>query len=127
MRRFHKIEQNLYILIGRLYDIHSSFKKNFTHSPLLCEFPIYLLYENNIASASKLSQCLFFQKKMCIHNGRIHLPHLRIRKYFMDESAINFCTRFFFILCAKIWQKIKKNHVQKFTDESSIKYLWIRK
>ena len=112
MRRFHKIEQNLYILIGRLYDIHSSFKKNFTHSPLLCEFPIYLLYENNIASASKLSQCLFFQKKMCIHYGRIHLPHLRIRKYFTDDSFINFQKGVSSFFC-QFFSKMKKNHVME--------------
>ena len=29
--------------------------------------------------------------------GRIHLPHLQICKYFMDDSSENFQTRFFFI------------------------------
>ena len=29
--------------------------------------------------------------------GRIHLPHLQICKYFMDDSSVNFQTRFFFI------------------------------
>ena len=84
------------------------FQKKLTHSPLLCEFPIYLLYENNIASASKLPQCLFFQKKMCIHNGRIHLPHLQIHKYFMDDSTVDFWTRFFFIFLQKFGTKWRK-------------------
>ena len=29
--------------------------------------------------------------------GRIHLAHLQICKYFMDDSSVNFQTRFFFI------------------------------
>ena len=29
------------------------------------------------------------------HLGRIHLVHLRIRKYFMDDSSVNFHDKFF--------------------------------
>ncbi len=44
--------------------------------------------------------------------GQIHLPHLQIRKYFMDDSSINFWPRFFFNFC-QIFVKI-----EEFTDES---------
>ena len=40
--------------------------------------------------------------------GRIHLPHLRIHKYFMDESSINFHDKVFLHFLKKIWQKMKK-------------------
>ena len=36
-------------------------------------------------------------------------------------------TRFFFIFCRFFFKKWKKTLSWKFTDESSIKYLWIRK
>ena len=59
--------------------------------------------------------------------GRIHLPHLQIRKYFTDDSSINFHDKVFFIFCHIFYKYWRKTLSWKFTDESSIKYLWIDK
>ena len=59
--------------------------------------------------------------------GRIHLVYLRIRKYFMDDSSVNFHDKFFLHFLVNFSKKWRKNLSWKFTDESSIKYLWIRK
>ena len=48
--------------------------------------------------ASTIALALYFGKS---HHDKIHLPHLRIHKYFTDFSS----------LLAKIWQKKKKNIV----------------
>ena len=57
----------------------------------------------------------------------IHLPHLRIRKYFTDNSSINFHYNIFLHFLPKIGKKWRKTLSWKFTDESSIKCLWIHK
>ena len=59
--------------------------------------------------------------------GRIHLVHLWIHKYFTDDSSVNFHDKFFLHFLLKFRKKWRKNLSWKFTDESSIKYLWIRK
>ena len=63
---------------------------------------------------------VWYEKTLCtchwtrIMEGlwQIHLPHLRIHKYFTDDSFVNFPDKFFFIL-GKIWQKMKKNLVME--------------
>ena len=83
---------------------------------------------------------------VCFFKGRIHLWMSRrvVHFGFNDDSSVNFWTRFFFIFhqiftifdgfskiwsvfipstlwkMAKIWQKMKKNLVQKLTDESFV-------
>ena len=47
-------------------------------------------------------------KSIDYYIGRIHLPHLGIHKYFMDESSINFHDKVFLHFLKKIWQKMKK-------------------
>ena len=59
--------------------------------------------------------------------GRIHLVHLRIHKYLTDDSSVNFHDKFFLHFLLKFRKKWRKNLSWKFTDESSIKYLWIHK
>ena len=59
--------------------------------------------------------------------GRIHMVHLWIRKYFMDDSSINFHDKFFLHFLLNFSKKWRKNLSWKFTDESSVKYLQIRK
>ena len=59
--------------------------------------------------------------------GRIHLVHLWICKYFTDDSSINFHDKFFLYFLLKFSKKWRKNLPWKFTDESSVKYLRIRK
>ena len=59
--------------------------------------------------------------------GQIHLPHLRIHKYFMDDSSVNFHDKIFLHFLPIFFKKWRKTLSWKFTDESSIKYLWIRK
>ena len=58
--------------------------------------------------------------------GRIYLVHLRICKYFTDNSSVNFHDKFFLHFLLKFSKKWRKNLSWKFTDESSIKYLRIR-
>ena len=40
--------------------------------------------------------------------GRIHLPHLRIRKYFMDDSSINFHDKVFLHFSKKMGKNEEK-------------------
>ena len=59
--------------------------------------------------------------------GRIHPPYLQIHTYFMDDLSINFHDKVFLHFLKKIGKKWRKTLSWKFTDESSIKYLQIRK
>ena len=64
---------------------------------------------------------------MILHIGQIHLVHLRICKYFTDDSSVNFHDKVFLHFLPKFRKKWRKNLSWKFMDESSVKYLWIRK
>ena len=55
--------------------------------------------------------------------GRIHLPHIRILKYFMDDLSINFHDKVFLHFLSKFGKKRRKTMSWKFTDESSVRYL----
>ena len=59
--------------------------------------------------------------------GQIHLPHLWICKYFMDDSSINFHDNVFLHFLPNIFKKWRKTLSWKFMDESSVKYLRICK
>ena len=61
--------------------------------------------------------------------GWIHLPHLRIRKYFTENSSVNFHDKVFLHFFLKFRKKWRKNLSWKFMEELpvSVKYLWIRK
>ena len=52
------------------------------------------------------TQCRKTWEKSFVY-GRIHLPHLRIGKYFMDNLSVNSIARFFFISC-QILAKIEE-------------------
>ena len=69
----------------------------------------------------------FGSNNVTTYLGRIRLPHLRISKYFTDDSSVNFPDMVFLHFLQKIGKKWRKTLSWKFTDESSIKYLWIRK
>ena len=59
--------------------------------------------------------------------GRIHLLHLQIHKYFTDDSSVNFHDKVFLRFLPNFFKKWRKTLSWKFTDESSVKLLWIRK
>ena len=50
------------------------------------------------------------ENHILLHIGRIHLPHLQIRKYFMDDSSVilNLKTRFFFIFGKNLAKNVEK-------------------
>ena len=48
-----------------------------------------------------------------LYYGRIHLVHLRIHKYFTDNSSINFHDKGFLDFLKKFDKKIKKNLVME--------------
>ena len=60
---------------------------------------------------------------------RIHLVHLQISKYFMDDSSVNFHDKFFLHFLLKFRKKWRKNLSWKFMEELSVsvKYVWIHK
>ena len=64
---------------------------------------------------------------VCLYYGRIHLVHLRIHKYLTDDPSVNFHDKFFLHFLLKFRKKWRKNLSWKFMDESSVKYLQIRK
>ena len=68
-----------------------------------------------------------FGKVWLVSYGRIHLVHLRIHKYLTDDSTVNFHDKFFLHFLLKFRKKWRKNLSWKFIDESSVKYLRIRK
>ena len=68
---------SVFICVENFLNSTKQFKKNL-------KFTIYIQL-----SEKKKELCLGkIQTKLFI--GRIHLPHLQIRKYFMDNSSINF-------------------------------------
>ena len=71
--------------------------------------------------------CSQQKKTFCWSYGQIHLPHLRICKYFMDDSSVNFHDKVFLHFLQKFGKKWRKTLSWKFMDESSVKYLWIHK
>ena len=89
MRRFHQTEQNLNILI----DIPIS-KKTPLFFYLLCGFS-HCMYDNNIASASKLPPMFIFPKEI------VHIQYIctYIHKQYLQH---NFCKRRVLLLCEKI-------------------------
>ena len=59
--------------------------------------------------------------------GWIHLVHLQIRKYFTDNSSLNFHDNVRLHFLKKFGKKWRKTLSWKFTDVSSVKYLRIHK
>ena len=85
----------------------------------LCKVWSKVIYWNRIR------QDCNFDILLCM--GLIHLPHLRIHKYFMDDSLVYFTRQGFPSLFANFFQKQKKSLSWKITDVSSVKYLRICK
>ena len=52
-------------------------------------------------------------KKLVCAFGQIHLVHLWIHKYFMDDSSVNFHDKVFLHFWKKNWQKMKENLVME--------------
>ena len=50
--------------------------------------------------------------------GRIHLVHLRIHKYFTDDSSVNFHDKIFLYFLKKCGKKWRKTLSWKFTDDA---------
>ena len=74
-------------------------------------------------------------KKKCVctcgctvcFKGWIHLPHLQIHKYFMDDSFINFHEKFFLHFLPNFSKRWRKTLPWKIMDETSVKYLQVHK
>ena len=96
-------------------NIFDTYCFHFDVQALNLNFYIFVKTEN-LRIISKVS---FLHYTFC-YLGWIHLPHLRIRKIFTDNSSV------FFIFCKNL-AKNEKTMSWKFTDESSVKYLPISK
>ena len=85
MSRFHQTEQNLNILIDIPIPLFFY---------LLCGFS-HCMYDNNIASASKLPPMFIFPKEI------VHIQYIYtyIHKQYLQH---NFCKRRVLLLCEKI-------------------------
>ena len=67
------------------------------------------------------------ENHILLHIGRIHLPHLQIRKYFMDDSSVILKTSFFIIFFQNLARNEEKPCNGKLQMSRLVKYLWIRK
>ena len=95
----------------------------------MCIRDSYILYCHAIAMlfGTKRKFLPPFPLHIVHTTAEIHLVDLWIHKYFTDDSSVNFHGKFILHFLPNYSKKWRKNRSWKFVDESSIKYLHIRR